>query len=98
MARWHYDVSDNRTVEGFGGLEYDDCCLRARLMVRQYLDNPAFTGQFQQNNQPAFQGTNSLRTDRSIYLQVVFKGLAGFGNKVDQILERGVRGYRPVSQ
>ncbi len=98
MARWHYDISDNRTVEGFAGLEYDDCCLRARLMVRQYLDNPAFTGQFQPNNQVAFPGTDFLRTDRSIYLQVVFKGLAGFGNKVDRILERGVRGYRPVSQ
>ena len=98
MARWHYDVSDNRTVEGFGGLEYDDCCLRARLMFRQYLDNPAFIGQFQPNSQAAFPGTDFLRTDRSIYLQVVFKGLAGFGNKVDRILERGVRGYRPVSQ
>ena len=98
MARWHYDVSDDRTVEGFGGLEYDDCCLRARLMVRQYLDNPVFTGQFQQRNQAAFAGNDFLRKDRSIYLQVVFKGLAGFGNKVDRILERGVRGYRPVSQ
>ena len=98
MARWHYDISDNRTVEGFGGLEYDDCCLRARLMVRQYLDNPAFAGQLQQNNQAAFAGNDFLRTDTSIYLQVVFKGLAGFGNKVDRILERGVRGYRPISQ
>jgi hypothetical protein len=67
-------------------------------MVRQYLDNPAFAGQLQQNNQAAFAGNDFLRTDTSIYLQVVFKGLAGFGNKVDRILERGVRGYRPISQ
>ena len=93
MARWHYDVTDGRTLEGFGGLEYDDCCLRARLMMRQYLDNPAFIGQAQPNTQTPY-----LRTDKGIYLQVVFKGLAGFGNKVDRILQRGVRGYRPVSQ
>jgi len=24
----------------------------------------------------------------------VFKGLSGFGNKVENILERGIRGYR----
>ncbi|MFQ3364083.1 MAG: LPS-assembly protein [Candidatus Azotimanducaceae bacterium] len=98
MARWHYDIGDDRTLEGFAGLEYDDCCLRVRLMLRQYLDNPAFAGQLQGNNQSPFLADDLLRKDRSVYLQVVFKGLAGFGNKIDRILERGVRGYRPVSQ
>lgn len=93
MARWHYDVNDNSTMEGFTGLEYDDCCLRARLMLRQSLHHSSFSREVSGYTQNPL-----LRTDKGVYLQVVFKGLAGFGNKIDKIMERGIRGYRPVSQ
>ena len=35
-----------------------------------------------------------VRADEGIFLQIVFKGLAGFGTKVESVLERGIRGYR----
>ena len=36
--------------------------------------------------------------DEGVVVQVVFRGLAGFGDKVDSLLRRGIRGYRPEDQ
>ena len=82
MGRWNYDLVSGRTVEGFGGLEYSDCCLQVRLMARRFLDSPTA------------RNFEEIEADEGIFLQIVFKGLAGFGNKVESVLERGIRGYR----
>jgi LPS-assembly protein len=82
LGRWNYDLVSNRTIEGFGGLEYSDCCLQVRLIARRFLD--------------ARSSTNfaAVEADEGVFLQIVFKGLAGFGTKVESVLERGIRGYR----
>ena len=81
MGRWNYDLVSGRTVEAFGGLEYNDCCLQVRLMARRFLDSPTA------------RNFEEIEADEGIFLQIVFKGLAGFGNKVESVLERGIRGY-----
>lgn len=81
MGRWNYDLVSGRTIEGFGGLEYSDCCLQVRLLARRFLDSRS-------DNFAEVEG------DDGIFLQIVFKGLAGFGTKVESVLERGIRGYR----
>jgi LPS-assembly protein len=81
MGRWNYDVVSGRTVEGFGGIEYNDCCWRIRLMARRFLDSP--TGSY----------LDAVEPDDGIFLQIVFKGLAGFGDKMESVLQRGIRGY-----
>ncbi|MEQ8857220.1 MAG: LPS-assembly protein LptD [Pseudomonadales bacterium] len=86
MGRWNYDVVSGRTIEGFGGVEYNDCCWRIGLMARRFIDSP--TGRF----------IDSVKADEGIFLQIVFKGLAGFGNKLESVLERGIRGYRMENQ
>jgi LPS-assembly protein len=82
MGRWNYDVVSGRTVEGFGGIEYNDCCWQIRLMARRFLDSP--TGR----------NLDTVEADEGIFLQIGFKGLAGFGDKVESVLQRGIRGYR----
>ena len=82
MGRWNYDLVSGRTIEGFGGIEYSDCCLQVRLLARRFLDAPTF------------QSLQDVQADEGIFLQIVFKGLAGFGTKVESVLERGIRGYR----
>ena len=82
LGRWNYDLVSGRTIEGFGGIEYDDCCLRVRLMARRFLDSPSS------------RNLADVEADDGVFLQIVFKGLAGFGTKVESVLERGVRGYR----
>ena len=85
LARWNYDLVSGRTIEGFGGIEYEDCCLQVRLLARRFLDSR--THDFAK-----------VEGDEGIFVQIVFKGLAGFGTKVESVLERGVRGYRSPSQ
>ncbi|MEM7096791.1 MAG: LPS assembly protein LptD [Pseudomonadota bacterium] len=82
MGRWNYDLVSGRTIEGFGGIEYSDCCLQVRLLARRFLDAPTV------------QQISTVEPDDGIFLQIVFKGLAGFGTKVESVLERGIRGYR----
>jgi len=86
MGRWNYDLISGRTIEGIGGLEYSDCCLKVRVMARRFLDSPT-AGNFEE-----------IEADDGIFLQIVFKGLAGFGTKVESVLERGIRGYRTPQQ
>jgi LPS-assembly protein len=85
VGRWNYDLGSGRTVEAFGGIEYNDCCWQIRLMGRRFVDSP--TGR----------DLATVDADDGIFLQIVFKGLAGFGTKVESVLERGIRGYRTES-
>ena len=39
VGRWNYAVPQGRTLEAFGGVEYDSCCWAARAVVRRYLRN-----------------------------------------------------------
>lgn len=82
VGRWNYDLVSGRTIEGFAGIEYDNCCLKVRLMARRFLDSPSA------------RNLAEAEADDGVFLQIVFKGLAGFGTKVESVLERGVRGYR----
>ena len=86
LGRWNYDLESGRTIEGFGGLEYGDCCLQVRLMARRFLDSPTA------------RNFAEVKADDGVFLQIVFKGLAGFGTKVESVLERGIRGYRSPQQ
>lgn len=85
ISRWQYDYGRDRTLEAFGGFEYDSCCWKLRLISRYWIDydevslNPAL------NDEP----------DRGIFLQIVLKGLGGVtGNKVETFLDQGIQGYR----
>jgi LPS-assembly protein len=89
-TRWQYDLEGHRTLEAFAGLEYDDCCLRMRLVARQYLENPSYR---LFGTPTSFIPNNFLRTDRSVLFEVQLKGLAGIGSKVEALLQRGVYGY-----
>jgi len=82
VARWFYDLERDETVETFVGLEYDDCCWRVRLIGRR--------------QEEPFDGVRSSGTENEtgVFLEVALKGLAGFGDTVDSILESGIRGYR----
>ncbi len=80
-GRWNYDVVSGRTIEGIAGIEYNDCCWQIRVLVRRFLD------------QPAARGFENVDADSGIFLQIILKGLAGFGGRMESLLERGIRGY-----
>ncbi|UUY08969.1 LPS-assembly protein LptD [Pseudomonas sp. J452] len=85
IARWQHDYNQNRTLEAFGGFEYDNCCWKLRLINRYWVDYDEYSLNPSQNDQ----------ADRGIFLQIVLKGLGGVvGNKAESFLDQGIQGYR----
>jgi len=83
LGRWNYDLRSNRTIEGFAGLEYNDCCWQMRLIARRFIESRSVFL------------IDEVEPDKGVFFQFVFKGLAGFGSKIDTLMQRGIRGYRP---
>ncbi|MES2819506.1 MAG: LPS-assembly protein LptD [Pseudomonadota bacterium] len=85
IARWQYDYNRDRTLEAFGGFEYDNCCWKLRVINRYWVDY----------DEVSLNPSRNEQGDRGIFLQIVLKGLGGLaGNKVDTLLEQGIQGYR----
>ena len=85
ISSWQYDYSRNRTLEAFGGFEYDSCCWKLRLINRYWIDYDEVSLNPSRNDEP----------DRGIFLQIVLKGLGGVvGNKTETFLDQGIQGYR----
>ena len=85
ISRWQYDYNRNRTLEAFGGFEYDNCCWKLRLISRYWVSNDEYTQEAPQNE----------KGDHGLFLQVVLKGLGGVvGTKVESFLDKGIQGYR----
>ncbi|MNQ20928.1 LPS-assembly protein LptD precursor [compost metagenome] len=85
ISRWQYDYGRDRTLEAFGGFEYDSCCWKLRLINRYWIDYDEVSLNPSLNDEP----------DRGIFLQIVLKGLGGVtGNKVETFLDQGIQGYR----
>ena len=82
LGRWNYDLEVERTIEAFAGLEYNNCCWQARVVARRFIENPSNLA------------VDRVRADKGVFLQFVFKGLAGFGGRLDNVLSRGIRGFR----
>ncbi|AMZ74025.1 MULTISPECIES: LPS-assembly protein LptD [Pseudomonas] len=85
ISRWQYDYNRNRTLEAFGGFEYDNCCWKLRLINRYWVDYEEFSQAAPENE----------KGDHGIFLQIVLKGLGGLtGAKVESFLDKGIQGYR----
>ena len=83
IGRWQHDFAEDRTLEAFGGLEYDSCCWKLRVVNRYWVDYNEFESVAQDE------------TNRGIFLQIVLKGLGSVtGNGVDSLLDDGIPGYR----
>jgi LPS-assembly protein len=82
IGRWNYDLNSRRTIEGLAGIEYNDCCWQIRVIGRHYLDTPSA------------RLFAEAETRTGVFLQIVFKGLAGLGGSVESLLARSVSGYQ----
>jgi LPS-assembly protein len=83
IGRWQHDFADDRTLEAFGGLEYDSCCWKLRVINRYWVDYNEF------------ESVARDESNRGIFLQVVLKGLGSVsGNEVHSLLDEGIPGYR----
>lgn len=83
FGRWNHDWRHGQIIESFAGLSYASCCLAVKLLWHRTMDAP--------RNLPG----SATTTESGLMLQISFKGLGGFGSKVDSRLVRGIKGYRP---
>ncbi|QAX81490.1 LPS-assembly protein LptD [Candidatus Pseudomonas adelgestsugas] len=85
ITRWQYDYARNRTLEAFGGFEYDNCCWKLRVVNRYWISNDEYS-QITPFNE---------KSNHGLFFQIVLKGLGGLtGSKVDGFLDKGIEGYR----
>ncbi len=46
VGRWAYSLEQDKTVEAFGGVEYESCCWAFRTVIRRYLSGTQTTNGF----------------------------------------------------
>lgn len=81
FGRWNHDWHFGQNIERFAGVAYAGCCLAVKLAWHQTIDVP-------RNRLTA-----DADFDRGVLLQIAFRGLGGFGTRVDSRLQRGIKGY-----
>lgn len=85
IARWQYDYNRNRTLEAFGGFEYDNCCWKLRVVERYWMNYREY----------GLSPSLNDRTNNGVFFQIVLKGLGNvMGSRVDSFLNQGIEGYR----
>ncbi|HHX82204.1 MAG TPA: LPS-assembly protein LptD, partial [Pseudomonadaceae bacterium] len=85
LARYNHDLTHHQELEIFAGLEYSSCCWRASLVARRWVDR----------DDTFIVGREKLDHRTGLFFQIQFKGLAGTGTRVTNILSEGIYGYQP---
>lgn len=86
FGAYEYSLEASEVVESMAGFEYDDCCWRVRLLYMRYVDT--LVGDIVDFNDP------NLERESSFQIQVVLKGMGGFGGRVDELLSDMIRGFQ----
>ena len=86
FGAYEYSLEASEVVESMAGFEYDDCCWRVRLLYMRYVDT--LVGDVVDFNDP------NLERESSFQIQVVLKGMGGFGGRVDELLSDMIRGFQ----
>ncbi len=85
FGAYAYSLEASEAVESMVGFEYDDCCWRVRLLYMRYVDT--LVGDIVDFNDP------NLERESSFQIQVMLKGMGGFGGRVDELLSDMIRGF-----
>ncbi len=83
LARSNYSLREERWIENLLGGEYENCCWRLRAVARENIDQDS---------------NNELETEHQIYIELVLKGLGGFGDDAGDLFENAILGYRKPSE
>ena len=86
LGRYQYDLANHRSIETLAGLQFNDCCIQLRLVYRD--------GVIYEPTATLSDSVTNPERDRSIYFQIEFKGLAGVGRALENVLEESIFGYR----
>jgi len=79
---YEYDILNERRLQDFAGIRYDNCCWGVRILAHEYFDR------LETDGRERYQG--------AVWLEIELKGLSsiGQGKKIDSLLENGILGYQ----
>ena len=84
IGRWQYDYNSNRTLDAFGGFEYDSCCWKLRMIGRYWLNY----------NETSLNLNSNDKANTGFFLEIVLKGLGTpVGGQAETFLNNGIEGY-----
>lgn len=85
LGRYNHDINTGQELEIFAGIEYSSCCWRASMVARRWVDR----------DDTLILAGDNLDHSTGLFFQIQFRGLAGTGTRVDNILREGIYGYQP---
>jgi LPS-assembly protein len=80
IGRWNYSIRDSRTLDTFGGIEYESCCWKTRFVARRWVndvDRNYDTGVFFELE---LKGLGSIGNDITSFLET---GILGYDRYID---------------
>ena len=81
LGRWNYSLRDDKTLDTFGGVEYESCCWKTRFVARRWVNdvNSDYdTGVFFEIE---FKGLGSVGNDVTSFLET---GILGYDRHIDE--------------
>jgi len=85
VGRYYYSLQDSRLLEAFGGVQYDSCCIAARVVERRFINNLTY-------------GINNSIVDAKpsnvLFFEIEFKGIGSSGTRTENFLRRAMLGYQ----
>ena len=91
IGRWNYGWGKRQTIESLLGVEYNDCCWRARIVFRRNLEEPRVIGL--SNPGVPIKYVIDRRADSGIYFEFQLKGLASLGGRLDSLIHDAIPGF-----
>jgi LPS-assembly protein len=85
VSRYYYSVRDKRLLEAFGGIQYDSCCVAARLVMRRWLNNVSPINNYIPDN---------VKAENMVFFEVEFKGIGASGQRTQNFLHHAILGYQ----
>ena len=80
VGRWNYSLRDDKTLDTFGGIEYESCCWKTRFVARRWVndvDSDYDTGVFLELE---LKGLGSIGDDITGFLET---GILGYDRYID---------------
>ena len=96
LGRMQYSLLYSEIQDSFIGVEKENCCWRFRILARHYMNNVTIL-----NNQAVVATTGTTVPGSSqdgVFFQIELKGLTGFGDDVDQFLQKSIYGFRKTQK
>jgi LPS-assembly protein len=79
VGRYYYSIRDRQLLESVAGVQWDSCCLAARVVARRYIHDRTLSG------------PGAL--DNALMFELELKGLGSGGQDTRRVLRRAILGY-----